>query len=71
MRLCPMILFISWDETAFQSDQVFVYDWEGNPIEVLTLDHTVSSIAVDEADRMLIGFLDERDPVLLKYELVE
>ena len=59
------------DETAFQSDQVFVYDWEGNPIEVLTLDHTVSSIAVDEADRMLIGFLDERDPVLLKYELVE
>lgn len=59
------------DETAFQSDQVFVYDWEGNPIEVLTLDHTVSSIAVDEADRMLIGFLDERDPVLLKYELGE
>ena len=56
------------DETAFQSDQVFVYDWEGNTIEVLSLDHTVSSIAVDEADRMLIGFLDERDPVLLKYE---
>ena len=57
------------DETAFQSDQVLVYDWEGNPIEVLTLDHTVSSIAVDEADRMLIDFLDERDPVLLKYSL--
>ena len=57
------------DETAFQSDQVFVYDWEGNAIKILSLDHSVSSIAVDEADQMLVGFLDERDPVLLKYDL--
>ena len=57
------------DETAFQSDRVFVYDWEGNPIKILSLDHYVSAIAVDEADQVLVGFLDARDPALLKYDL--
>lgn len=57
------------DEIAFQSDQVFVYDWKGNAIKILSLDYSVSSIAVDEADQMLVGFLDARDPVLLRYDL--
>lgn len=57
------------DQTAFQSDQVLVYDWEGNAVKILSLDHSVSAIAVDETGQVLVGFLDERDPVLLRYDL--
>lgn len=42
-----------------KSKIVLVYDWEGNPIRKIELDQEVSTIAVNETGKYLIGYLDD------------
>ncbi|SHM41482.1 TolB-like 6-blade propeller-like [Cyclobacterium lianum] len=49
---------------------VYVFDWKGNPVKKLTLDHLVRSIAIDEENQILYAaaFID-KDLGLIKYDL--
>lgn len=40
-------------------NQVLVYDWEGKPRQIISLDRDVELIAVDRNDKFLIGYLDD------------
>lgn len=46
-----------------------VYDWNGKPMKVISLDKPISKIAVDIEDDFLVGFVDSADPQLLKFSL--
>ncbi|MFC4871158.1 BF3164 family lipoprotein [Negadavirga shengliensis] len=52
------------------ADTVYVFDWKGNPVKKLTLDHSVRSIAVDEENQILYAaaFMD-KDLRLVRFDL--
>ncbi len=54
-----------------QSNKVFVFDWEGNPIKTIMLDREVSSIAIDEDREVLYASSENNDGELelIKFSL--
>lgn len=56
-------------EDSQDSNIIYVYDWNGNPVKSLNLDQQISKIAVDQYDQALIGFINSRIPTLVKYDL--
>ena len=53
----------------YLSEIVLVYDWEGNKIKRLNLDHEVEFITVSSDDDFLISYHDDGKPNLTRYEL--
>ena len=54
--------------SARQSNQVLVFDWQGNPITRLLLDIEVSVIAVSENDEYLFAYANELEK-LVRFDL--
>ena len=56
---------------ALQSNKIYVFDWEGNPIKRFELDKEVRSIAIDEKNNILYaGAIDKEGELsLIKYNL--
>lgn len=52
-----------------ESNQILVYDWEGNPKKVLKLDKSLNVISADSKGRYLIGYHDDGQPNLYKMTL--
>lgn len=44
------------EDNAYFARNVFVYDWEGNPIKHIILDREVSDISVSPSDKMIFSF---------------
>jgi hypothetical protein len=53
----------------YLSDIVLVYDWDGNKIKRLNLDHEVEFISVSGEDAFLISYHDDGKPNLTRYDL--
>ncbi len=51
----------------FQSNEIFKFDWNGNPISRILLDKEVYFFAVDEANEAIYG-IQEEDPQLLLFK---
>ncbi len=49
--------------------RVLVYDWEGNPVNMLELDQEINMLAVNEDDNYLIGYLDDGKANLFRFDL--
>lgn len=59
-----------WEyQFPLKSNQVLVYDWDGNSVKILELDQEVSMIAVNEVDEYLIGYMDDGKANLYRFEL--
>lgn len=56
-------------EDSRESNIIMIYDWKGLPIKALSLDKSISKIAVQKDDNFLIGFIDSVDPLLIKFPL--
>lgn len=56
-------------EDSRESELVMVYDWDGKPKKIISLDKPISKLAVDITDDILVGFVDSADPQLLKFSL--
>lgn len=54
---------------AFAANRVLVFDWDGEPVRSFLLEKDTRTIAVDESDNNLYAFIDEEDPLILKYAL--
>lgn len=54
---------------AFQANRLLVFDWSGNPVRSFLLEKDTRAIAVDETDSYLYSFIDEEDPMIIKYVL--
>lgn len=52
-----------------KSMRVLVYDWEGNPVNMLELDQEINMLAVHEDDNYLIGYLDDGKANLFRFDL--
>jgi hypothetical protein len=55
-------------DNAYRSNNVLVFDWEGNPVTSLLLDIEVNRIAVDENDSYMYAYSDGTEQ-LVKFEL--
>ena len=51
------------------ADEIWVYDWDGNPIKKFLLDQEVNQIAVSPNDEFLISYHDDGKPNLTRYKL--
>lgn len=56
-------------ENGNLSKTVLVYDWEGKPVKVLELDQDLELISVSQDDKTLIGYVDDGQANLYKYNL--
>lgn len=54
---------------AFNSTDVIVFDWYGNPVSYFKLLKKVSSIAVNREGTMLYGFANEAEPKILSFTI--
>ena len=54
---------------AALSNEVFVVDWDGNPVRRLILDKRIRSIAVDDNDQNLYASSYEENPKLIVFKL--
>lgn len=55
--------------TAYRSNIIFVYDWEGNPVVRYNLDMDVNYISADENDKGIYGFSNDPETMLVYFEL--
>ena len=44
------------EEKSFRGDQIFIYDWDLNPIKQITLDREVFQISVSRDDKTLYSY---------------
>lgn len=58
-----------YDETLFLSSKILVYDWDGIPQKLLSLDQEVFSFAVDSEDKFIYATFFNPDPTLVKYNI--
>lgn len=54
---------------AFNSTDVIVFDWDGNPVGYLKLSNKVSCIAVNREGTTLYGFANEAEPKILSFTI--
>lgn len=54
---------------AFESNEIFVFDWQGNPVKKYKLDVPVTKICVDTADRVIYAISKRPDPELVSFNL--
>jgi len=54
----------------YLSDLVLVYNWEGEKINTIFLDQSVSIIAVDPDNRFIIGYKDDGQANIFKFRLL-
>ncbi len=52
-----------------KSKRVLVYDWDGNPVSILELDQEVNMLAAHENDDYLIGYLDDGQANLFRFDM--
>lgn len=59
-----------WEfQFPLKSNQVLVYDWDGNSVKIIELDREISMLAVHQDDDYLIGYLDDGNANLFRFEL--
>lgn len=51
--------------------QIFVFDWEGNPQKIFSLDRGVSSIAVDQKNKKIYGISNHPEYCIIEYSYTE
>lgn len=54
---------------AMYSRTIFVFDWDGNPVEVIELDQDLNLISISQNDEYLIGYVDDGQANLYKFPL--
>jgi len=59
------------DDSAYISNTVLVYDWQGQAKNIFELDGNASQIAVDESDSHLFAFFNEEKPYFKAYTLLD
>jgi hypothetical protein len=59
------------DDSAYISNTVLVYDWQGQAKNIFELDGNASQIAVNESDRQLFAFFNEEKPYFKVYNLLD
>jgi hypothetical protein len=52
---------LSESKYLFESDEIHVFDWEGNFVQKLKLDNKVNQIALDPVNNLLYGCTLEED----------
>jgi hypothetical protein len=54
---------------AFKGEDIFVFDWKGNPITRYKLNEEIVKFTVDSKSKMIYAIAHTPEPVILKYKL--
>lgn len=54
---------------AFEGSTIYVFDWEGNPIQKYILDIPITYLCVNPKDTELFAFSNMPEPTLVKFDL--